>query len=184
MTYFQSELFIISKQKWTVFSGSAQRGRLSFPYDVNAALLNTWHVKAFFLFLWYTYIQLFGCELTQAEGWQRSNSIHKQQKNEWGKNEEKEERPSTCSTGLRPDSDLAGRGGGQSWLEPAISSWYQCSKSSLGRWGLLPSDWYCRAHRRAAKSDRTGERVEERKERKKRRRQEEIRKHSKTAGRR
>lgn len=57
--------------------------------------------------------------------------------------ENEESRPSTCSTGLRPDRDLAGRGGGAqlSWLDSAISSRYHCSKSNLDRWGLLPSDW-------------------------------------------
>lgn len=128
---------------------------------MNAALINT----LFFYSL--------DTQLKQVEGWQRNKSTHTHTAEEgmggkWGK----EERPCTCSTGLRlPDSDLAGRGGGQSWLEPDISSWYHCSKSSLGRWGLLPSHWYCRAHRGAAKRGEGGE---------EKRRQEEIRKHSKT----
>lgn len=45
----------------------------------------------------------------------------------------RKEKACTCSTGLRPDKHLAGKEGGQRWLEPAISSWYHCSKSSLDR---------------------------------------------------
>lgn len=46
---------------------------------------------------------------------------------------------STCSTGLQPDCDLAGRAGGRSWLGPAISSRYHCSKSNLETRGLPAS---------------------------------------------
>lgn len=46
----------------------------------------------------------------------------------------------TC-IGLRVEKDLAGRGGGQSWLvsPTAMISWYQRSKSSLGTRGLFLS---------------------------------------------
>lgn len=57
----------------------------------------------------------------------------------------KKRKPSTCSADLRPGSDLTGRAGEQSGLEPAISSWYQRSKSSLEKGGLLLSHWYWRA---------------------------------------
>lgn len=68
--------------------------------------------------------------------------------------EEEEKRPSTCSADLRPGSDLSGRAGEESGLEPAISSWYQRSKSSLEKGGLLLSHWYWRASRRAKETGR------------------------------
>lgn len=48
----------------------------------------------------------------------------------------------TCR-GLSAEWALAGRGGGHSWLgsPAAITSWYQCSKSSLGIWGLSCFSW-------------------------------------------
>lgn len=175
MTLFSlSELLNILKLKLVAFK-RLQISKWSFLCDVSAVLPNT---NSFFCFF-----DIHTCFLEVKWSKMRVSSgltahTHIQQKNEWGKMRRKEEeRPCTCSKGLRPENDLAGREGWQSWLEPAISSWYHCSKSSLDRWGLLPSDWYWRAH--GGKERHNREKVEEREKR----RQEEVRKHSKTAGR-
>lgn len=49
--------------------------------------------------------------------------------------------------GLREEKDLAGRGGGQSWLVSPIAmmSWYQRSKSSLDTKGLFFSAYVLQA---------------------------------------
>lgn len=50
---------------------------------------------------------------------------------------------------LREEIHLAGRGGGQAWLDSpaAIISWYQRSESSLGIEGLLHAGWVWRTVR-------------------------------------
>lgn len=106
------------------------------PHNMNAALLKTFKQHV------YTHSQTPSTDVSHKL---QVNS----QKDDWGGGGE-DRRSYTCSTGLRPERHIAGRGGAQSWKEPTISSWYHCSKSSLWRWGLLLSHWYWRAQRGAA----------------------------------